>query len=310
MPRTAEELLNAWTAAKSVTAAQALLTELEPLADELKAAGALLGDLYDELAREAADENDFATAVRLQTHSMELESGDDEAVRRALLGYYQLAAGLLDVGRATFAQLLADEPDDVGARILQGMGLEELDEPAALAAFDDAIAVARRTGDAEGLADAQIERADLRDHMDLEPDADDLEGNAERDRRAAERALPTAPALLHWFRPGEHEAALEHWPALADYAVGDVERYNHQLEHALREHAESDGIRPQILPVTVVELLARDIDPTSAEPTPEEDARVDAWADEPGVLIAWPPGRNDPCWCESGRKYKRCCGAA
>lgn len=23
----------------------------------------------------------------------------------------------------------------------------------------------------------------------------------------------------------------------------------------------------------------------------------------------WPPGRNEPCWCGSGRKYKRCCGA-
>jgi len=22
------------------------------------------------------------------------------------------------------------------------------------------------------------------------------------------------------------------------------------------------------------------------------------------------PGRNDPCWCGSGRKYKKCCGAA
>jgi uncharacterized protein YecA (UPF0149 family) len=25
---------------------------------------------------------------------------------------------------------------------------------------------------------------------------------------------------------------------------------------------------------------------------------------------AWPPGRNDECWCGSGRKYKKCCGAA
>ncbi len=23
----------------------------------------------------------------------------------------------------------------------------------------------------------------------------------------------------------------------------------------------------------------------------------------------WPPGRNEPCWCGSERKYKRCCGA-
>lgn len=22
------------------------------------------------------------------------------------------------------------------------------------------------------------------------------------------------------------------------------------------------------------------------------------------------PGRNDPCWCESGKKYKRCCGVS
>jgi hypothetical protein len=24
--------------------------------------------------------------------------------------------------------------------------------------------------------------------------------------------------------------------------------------------------------------------------------------------VAWPPGRNDRCWCGSGRKYKKCCG--
>jgi uncharacterized protein YecA (UPF0149 family) len=25
-------------------------------------------------------------------------------------------------------------------------------------------------------------------------------------------------------------------------------------------------------------------------------------------LIAWPPARNAPCWCGTGRKYKQCCG--
>jgi tetratricopeptide (TPR) repeat protein len=25
--------------------------------------------------------------------------------------------------------------------------------------------------------------------------------------------------------------------------------------------------------------------------------------------VAWPPQRNSPCWCGSGRKYKKCCGA-
>ena len=23
--------------------------------------------------------------------------------------------------------------------------------------------------------------------------------------------------------------------------------------------------------------------------------------------LPWPPGRNDPCWCGSGGKYKKCC---
>jgi hypothetical protein len=27
----------------------------------------------------------------------------------------------------------------------------------------------------------------------------------------------------------------------------------------------------------------------------------------PGPLLEWPPGRNDPCWCGSGSKYKKCC---
>lgn len=25
--------------------------------------------------------------------------------------------------------------------------------------------------------------------------------------------------------------------------------------------------------------------------------------------LDWPPERNAPCWCASGRKYKKCCGS-
>jgi hypothetical protein len=28
-----------------------------------------------------------------------------------------------------------------------------------------------------------------------------------------------------------------------------------------------------------------------------------------GTAVARPPARNEPCWCGSGRKYKKCCGA-
>jgi SEC-C motif-containing protein len=28
-----------------------------------------------------------------------------------------------------------------------------------------------------------------------------------------------------------------------------------------------------------------------------------------GHYLQWPPPRNKPCWCGSGTKYKKCCGA-
>lgn len=42
-------------------------------------------------------------------------------------------------------------------------------------------------------------------------------------------------------------------------------------------------------------------------------ANVMAWTrarDQEAALAAAPPGRNDPCPCGSGQKYKRCCGSA
>ncbi|WP_396451764.1 SEC-C metal-binding domain-containing protein [Actinomadura sp.] len=30
---------------------------------------------------------------------------------------------------------------------------------------------------------------------------------------------------------------------------------------------------------------------------------------EGAPTLDWPPERNDPCWCDSGRKYNKCCGS-
>jgi uncharacterized protein YecA (UPF0149 family) len=38
-------------------------------------------------------------------------------------------------------------------------------------------------------------------------------------------------------------------------------------------------------------------------------AQVAAEAARGGRGRPWPPGRNEPCWCGSGAKHKRCCGA-
>ena len=44
---------------------------------------------------------------------------------------------------------------------------------------------------------------------------------------------------------------------------------------------------------------------------PAESATRAAYGAHLGYLERtrpWPPGRNEPCWCGSGKKYKKCCG--
>ena len=63
------------------------------------------------------------------------------------------------------------------------------------------------------------------------------------------------------------------------------------------------------IPGTVVGF-ADYLERTSGDPA-QEEVRL-AYAAEvhaQGRTLVWPPGRNQPCWCGSGRKYKRCCAA-
>jgi uncharacterized protein YchJ len=51
----------------------------------------------------------------------------------------------------------------------------------------------------------------------------------------------------------------------------------------------------------------------SEEDVQDQRTRMDYLQDRVhggAVTIFWPPERNQPCWCDSGRKYKKCCGAA
>jgi uncharacterized protein YecA (UPF0149 family) len=58
----------------------------------------------------------------------------------------------------------------------------------------------------------------------------------------------------------------------------------------------------------VEELAERSgLDPADDD-TVRSRADLELTADGPR-LRPWPPGRNEPCWCGSGRKYKKCCGS-
>jgi hypothetical protein len=111
-----------------------------------------------------------------------------------------------------------------------------------------------------------------------------------------------------WFSAPEWEAALARWPSLADELPADHDAYLAAVEVRLRAlQPRTSGSRLALVGLTVADVEARaeagGLDSASAE------ARGAAAADgaRQGRGVLWPPGRNDPCWCGSGEKYKRCC---
>ena len=116
---------------------------------------------------------------------------------------------------------------------------------------------------------------------------------------------------LGWFPPEEFPAALEAWPELAeDLGTTDQTEYNRRLERHLAELAPSSSGPTLIVPIHLDEFRSwcsrTGNDPASGAARAKYAVELARTA--PAGLIVWPPARNAPCWCASGRKYKQCCG--
>ena len=110
---------------------------------------------------------------------------------------------------------------------------------------------------------------------------------------------------LGWFPAGEYEIARERWDDLRELWTGiPHDEYCRRIEATLRGWA-ARGTRPRLVPIQIADYVAwcedRGEDPVEAR------AGYAAHMSQQGM--AWPPGRNEPCWCGSERKYKKCCGA-
>jgi hypothetical protein len=109
-------------------------------------------------------------------------------------------------------------------------------------------------------------------------------------------------AVLFWPR-GEFEALLARWPQLARSYGSAWDEHRDAVERGLQKGSQA-GLSGLAVLVGRVEDLARyaarlGVDATDAE-VREQYAQT-LWA------RPWPPGRNEPCWCGSGVKYKKCC---
>ncbi len=301
----AAELLDAYSEAETAAAAEHILDQL---ASEPQAVPPDIGEYYDELATYAAEEDDHAVAVSAQRKAIEHGCLYPE-IGREMLGWYLLLDGKRDQGEAQFAKLRAERPDDPHLMVLIGNARRDAGYGEdALKAFDEALVLARRVGEAADVAEALAEREDARGELGLPPDEDDL---LARQRR---RTIPDVRVeseevrfSYSWFPRDQHAAAIARWPELAG-DLSDADDYCREMENRFRMNSAAIGRHPRIAPIDVDRLLAF-AEETSSDPSAGATrAAYAAELDRLGETLIWPPGRNEPCWCGSGRKYKRCCG--
>jgi tetratricopeptide (TPR) repeat protein len=129
----------------------------------------------------------------------------------------------------------------------------------------------------------------------------------EEEERTA-RTGPLRACVLFW--PAEEFALLLQRRPKAVEAYGDDHAAHlRQVERSLRELSDEGAPHLAVGRATVAGLQAH----AEAEGgSPDTAATRSAYAAElarRGQATTWPPPRNGPCWCGSGRKYKKCCGS-
>ena len=293
-----------------------------------------LADLYLELATEYQALERWQDA--LAAADAAVDAGlDMQPDPRCLRAEILTRAGRVDEAEPIWAAVRADTPDDVW--LYNNAGLEYAhagDHDTALRWLTEGLRLALRTGDPERLVD---QLADLRQESlaALGRPADALQEQAamflhqKRPARPAKSPWLAEPApeptddavgivALAWLPAGDYEQAVKLWPELADSELvagpdGPLPHslYCRAMQQRLVELSEVGIPGLAVAPVRVslfTEWCAEQgQQPDSADARAEYAAQLAANAD-PGV-IPWPRGRNQPCWCGSGRKYKKCCAA-
>lgn len=101
------------------------------------------------------------------------------------------------------------------------------------------------------------------------------------------------------------------WPESTESYGDDYASYAERPQTDACTYTEAGATRVHIVKPT----LASYEEFAAGEGLPVDDAGTrrtysrHVLRDRPEQAPVWPPPRNGPCWCESGRKYKKCCGS-
>jgi tetratricopeptide (TPR) repeat protein len=237
---------------------------------------------------------------------LEALTGDDQ---RWHVAWMHVLAGRRGDADAVWAALERERPGDPTVPFLAGSAHAEAGEPETAAElFGHALDLALRGGsDGDTLRQILRERTQALRDAELEPgEIDELARRALA--RAAAQGADT-PVATPYFAAGEFEQAVAAWPGFAEDWGGDGHAaYARELDERLRAVSAQAQRRPVIVGLTVDEVTAKAAELGVDADWAEARARAAYELAQDGRAIAWPPGRNEPCWCGSGTKYKRCCG--
>lgn len=262
---------------------------------------------HEQVAERHADAEDFAAAVEAQRQAVAAGAGPGEADPREMLAWYLLKAGEDAEAEALWQTLLDERPDDAELVLTAGVAHRDAEryERAAELLGEALEAVMRSSLDAEALREAAAERTLALTALGRAPEA--IDAHAEATIARLERQAGGDPIAAPWYPAPEYEVAFAKLPAFAeDWEGHDHAAYSREMDRRLRDVSAQHGRAPLIVPVVVDAYLsfatASGLDPDWAETRARfaDEHRDDA--------LAWPPGRNDECWCGADAKYKKHCG--
>ena len=278
-----------------------------------------LAEAYDRLGRieEALREADLLVELGYRS----------QPVPRCRRAEILTRHGRLPEAAEIWDAVAADTPDDVWVYNNAGLEYGAIGEhELALPWLTRGLELAIRSGDPERLVEQLRDlRAESLAKLGRAPD--ELQSAApavaERERRGspvtARDSSTLPPVALAWLPADEYAEWPQRWPDLADSPLMHDENgepvshavYCRRMEGRLRVHSEAGMPRLSVVPVRAAEF-----NPWVADNAPDErdpaQLRAQYAADvarDPSRTVTWPPARNEPCWCGSGRKYKKCCGA-
>jgi tetratricopeptide (TPR) repeat protein len=255
---------------------------------------------------------------------------DDHPSAQALIADLLLRAGRTEEADDAWLDAEREDPGDPWLHQAAGSAYAEVGLHAkALPWQTKGLELALATGeDADMIWMLTTERAETLDALSRAPDelqlrAEELIERQEQEEQArveafyrdsgAPRAVPPhrASVGLAWFPIDQYPRALATWPSFAeDYEHGPYSAYCGRLELLLRDLKAQGVARLALTPITIDSYLSwcakHNRDPE------QSDTRASYATEllEQGTAHPWPPQRNEPCWCGSHRKYKKCCQRA